>query len=101
MRRTLYSVGDSSSVTGVETLQQAEIIIYRELISEDAEIRAEYFRLFDGRAKVFAAAMAQAMVAWDTLDPYTADGNRIERDRKSTRLNSSHQIISYAVFCLK
>src|SRR5438552_9403526 len=26
---------------------------------------------------------------------------RIGRDRKSTRLNSSHQIISYAVFCLK
>src|SRR5207244_4614091 len=25
----------------------------------------------------------------------------IYRDRKSTRLNSSHQIISYAVFCLK
>src|SRR5258708_29372389 len=26
---------------------------------------------------------------------------RASRDRKSTRLNSSHQIISYAVFCLK
>src|SRR5215216_2180192 len=26
---------------------------------------------------------------------------RFERDRKSTRLNSSHQIISYAVFCLQ
>src|SRR5438552_10127854 len=26
---------------------------------------------------------------------------RTQRDRKSTRLNSSHQIISYAVFCLK
>src|SRR5438552_12687852 len=25
----------------------------------------------------------------------------LSRDRKSTRLNSSHQIISYAVFCLK
>src|SRR3990170_1334819 len=25
----------------------------------------------------------------------------IKQDRKSTRLNSSHQIISYAVFCLK
>src|SRR5258708_30075239 len=25
----------------------------------------------------------------------------LPRDRKSTRLNSSHQIISYAVFCLK
>src|SRR5258708_3850055 len=28
------------------------------------------------------------------------DGCRMQ-DRKSTRLNSSHQIISYAVFCLK
>src|SRR5258708_1129075 len=27
--------------------------------------------------------------------------NSPARDRKSTRLNSSHQIISYAVFCLK
>src|SRR5258708_20537353 len=46
--------------------------------------------------------------------PYDADGStliraliisrkpdRKTRDRKSTRLNSSHQIISYAVFCLK
>src|SRR5438552_9835271 len=29
-----------------------------------------------------------------------AQGGR-KADRKSTRLNSSHQIISYAVFCLK
>src|SRR5438552_10508406 len=29
-----------------------------------------------------------------------ADGELL-LDRKSTRLNSSHQIISYAVFCLK
>src|SRR5438552_4332623 len=28
-------------------------------------------------------------------------GSRTTPDRKSTRLNSSHQIISYAVFCLK
>src|SRR5947208_8892279 len=28
-------------------------------------------------------------------------GTAMRRDRKSTRLNSSHQIISYAVFCLK
>src|SRR5207244_4985746 len=27
--------------------------------------------------------------------------NTVQGDRKSTRLNSSHQIISYAVFCLK
>src|SRR5258708_15167837 len=30
-----------------------------------------------------------------------AGGPSLVRDRKSTRLNSSHQIISYAVFCLK
>src|SRR5688572_32281033 len=28
-------------------------------------------------------------------------GKRITKDRKSTRLNSSHSQISYAVFCLK
>src|ERR1035438_10609557 len=28
-------------------------------------------------------------------------GGRLETDRKSTRLNSSHLGISYAVFCLK
>src|SRR5689334_24505874 len=34
-------------------------------------------------------------IAWDCL---RAGGNA---DRKSTRLNSSHSSISYAVFCLK
>src|SRR2546426_9139063 len=29
------------------------------------------------------------------------DGPFTETDRKSTRLNSSHLVISYAVFCLK
>src|SRR2546426_7107022 len=28
-------------------------------------------------------------------------GQPLESDRKSTRLNSSHLVISYAVFCLK
>src|SRR5258708_21980257 len=31
----------------------------------------------------------------------TITGDKRWGDRKSTRLNSSHQIISYAVFCLK
>src|SRR5256885_13210085 len=30
-----------------------------------------------------------------------AEDGHLERDRKSTRLNSSHLVISYAVFCLK
>src|SRR5574344_2344660 len=31
----------------------------------------------------------------------SAGDDLADQDRKSTRLNSSHQIISYAVFCLK
>src|SRR5258708_25952052 len=34
-------------------------------------------------------------------DATTQNETRLFADRKSTRLNSSHQIISYAVFCLK
>src|SRR2546422_1975583 len=33
--------------------------------------------------------------------PIDVSLNRILKDRKSTRLNSSHGYISYAVFCLK
>src|SRR5688572_31550618 len=35
------------------------------------------------------------------LAEYITEGPIIMRDRKSTRLNSSHSQISYAVFCLK
>src|SRR5258708_29981089 len=35
------------------------------------------------------------------LLPNERHGTSEKTDRKSTRLNSSHQIISYAVFCLK
>src|SRR5207244_13208775 len=40
---------------------------------------------------------------YDEAGPLFAQALRAvpPRDRKSTRLNSSHQIISYAVFCLK
>src|SRR5688572_30999349 len=34
-------------------------------------------------------------------DPATARASETTEDRKSTRLNSSHSQISYAVFCLK
>src|SRR5262250_795211 len=44
----------------------------------------------------------------ETVPPYVATATsglpsrlRSSRDRKSTRLNSSHRCISYAVFCLK
>src|SRR6266567_4998759 len=35
------------------------------------------------------------------LERWLAGQQHVSRDRKSTRLNSSHSQISYAVFCLK
>src|SRR3712207_7633553 len=37
----------------------------------------------------------------ESLEGALAAVERLSRDRKSTRLNSSHSNISYAVFCLK
>src|SRR5947209_17346010 len=40
-------------------------------------------------------------VGAETVEVQLVQDHRIRRDRKSTRLNSSHANISYAVFCLK
>src|SRR3712207_8064400 len=47
--------------------------------------------------------LTQVAAAADQEDDVAGarDGPGRERDRKSTRLNSSHANISYAVFCLK
>src|SRR5258708_29854051 len=61
-----------------------------------------YTTLFrsDLGARVLQAVGAVHRVRVDGLREIRAD-RRERGDRKSTRLNSSHQIISYAVFCLK
>ena len=46
-------------------------------------------------------AMRAGIVAGDELIALNGHQLGLQLDRKSTRLNSSHQIISYAVFCLK
>src|SRR2546430_9767863 len=53
-----------------------------------------------------SALAPQAPTAFGTdilrhLDAQIASARRLLEDRKSTRLNSSHSQISYAVFCLK
>src|SRR5258708_16758208 len=59
-----------------------------------------YTTLF--RSPQMAAAVgAKPSVTTEMTPQNTAAPNRRAQDRKSTRLNSSHQIISYAVFCLK
>src|SRR2546427_8104225 len=50
-------------------------------------------QIFDLRALVHGHFEREA--------PFRAEAAQSELDRKSTRLNSSHSQISYAVFCLK
>src|SRR2546426_3873635 len=55
-------------------------------------------------AECAAAAQAAAAPGWraHAVAGLARDGvGAPPRDRKSTRLNSSHLVISYAVFCLK
>src|SRR5205807_4585695 len=54
-----------------------------------------------GRRARAAAQVADRRLRDDRDDHGGARYEHRERDRKSTRLNSSHLVISYAVFCLK
>src|SRR3712207_8967995 len=67
-----------------------------------------YTTLFRSGAVVTRGAVSTAFSAPSTPSPATAAAHqtphpseRASQDRKSTRLNSSHANISYAVFCLK
>src|SRR3712207_9326470 len=54
------------------------------------------------RTDTFAAALAEREAELGRLREKAADASaQLAEDRKSTRLNSSHANISYAVFCLK
>src|SRR5438034_3712169 len=65
----------------------------------------ELLHLFHPPASPNAGIDASARVAPDARVHPTATVSALAvgctRDRKSTRLNSSHTVISYAVFCLK
>src|SRR5256885_4430788 len=69
-------------------------------------------RMHDGKNHLHVVPLLRAMKRRHALgDPHLAAFHRAEQrndvemifsvDRKSTRLNSSHLVISYAVFCLK
>src|SRR5207244_3726496 len=58
---------------------------------------AEQIRGHDGPERRIAIAKLMQLAR----EEETRTGVFQKLDRKSTRLNSSHQIISYAVFCLK
>src|SRR5688572_32594480 len=57
-------------------------------------------RSVSGSERVVSSVTYITVRPWRTPNP-TASSVHRSRDRKSTRLNSSHSQISYAVFCLK
>src|SRR5258708_8782413 len=71
-----------------------------------------YTTLFRSEVEIDPETGASKVVRYTTVDDVgvavnpmlvtgQVHGGVAQGDRKSTRLNSSHQIISYAVFCLK
>src|SRR2546429_6780680 len=59
-----------------------------------------YTTLFRSNPKI-RAVTAFVNLDWRNYQRQIADTLNMLQDRKSTRLNSSHGYISYAVFCLK
>src|SRR2546426_3454395 len=71
--------------------------LFRSIGLDQGGAFATNLRVFIGGSKANATtAITNGTVAVD-LTTSTVDS----KDRKSTRLNSSHLVISYAVFCLK
>src|SRR5215472_18861472 len=66
-----------------------------------------FFFFFNDTAttEIYTLSLHDALPIWPrtywTGRSCSCDRYRVEQDRKSTRLNSSHLGISYAVFCLK
>src|SRR5439155_8011900 len=70
--------------------------------SSDLTVLAAYtLALASGAKPLEAAHIANIAGGLVVMKRGTATVSRQELDRKSTRLNSSHVAISYAVFCLK
>src|SRR2546426_4798996 len=72
-----------------------------DLLTLTEELRRGDQLQFAGGQAALALLVEQGSIS-AYLSSYTAiDPCSTRRDRKSTRLNSSHLVISYAVFCLK
>src|SRR5262245_64497214 len=75
--------------------------LFRSLLPDRLGARDDGRRAAVGIAAAVAAAIAVKCAADTREQLAVAVAAATARDRKSTRLNSSHLGISYAVFCLK
>src|SRR5947208_12191952 len=80
----------------------AALVDLRQLDEAESILRSADNQALDGipAQAVLSILRARIHMANGQLSDAAAAG-QAALDRKSTRLNSSHQIISYAVFCLK
>src|SRR5436190_10914309 len=69
------------------------------LVRPDREAGGRLGCCYSIKGKVLAVVVSRGQRRSVFVDGALMTGDR--RDRKSTRLNSSHTVISYAVFCLK
>src|SRR5256885_8766114 len=70
-----------------------------ELVEDRDDLARLHARLVDVEHDVVGVAFG--LEAVDVAAPQLEVPLEVREDRKSTRLNSSHLVISYAVFCLK
>src|SRR5438034_1654240 len=69
----------------------------------EATLASRQYARFEDVLQTFLGDRAPGAIAaacFGVAGP-VVDGRVVTTDRKSTRLNSSHTVISYAVFCLK
>src|SRR5207244_11850764 len=91
--------GSGSTCSSWKLCRLDDFILSRPMVVHVVAIRLP-------QADPFESGRPQRRLEHPPRDHRDVLGRRIEigepgQDRKSTRLNSSHQIISYAVFCLK
>src|SRR6266540_4738164 len=102
----------ASAPTAVSRLLKSEIppVPCRAATSQMLAARAEVMPYFRARSRAAIALATSKRTSdewnlvvsprsWSSTPTYSTSSSR--SDRKSTRLNSSHITISYAVFCLK
>src|SRR5688500_14214461 len=73
-----------------------------DLIGKDAIVLRDGRQVTEFQPGILTWALQRpCALVFDEYDAGRADVMFVIQDRKSTRLNSSHLVISYAVFCLK
>src|SRR3712207_6911270 len=94
LRKQLPSVTKVDELMGYEgNIRKIYYEAWNIIINQDIQ--------FEKRVKNPPDNMINSLISFVNTLFYTKVLGEIYKDRKSTRLNSSHANISYAVFCLK